>query len=189
MEDEEYFERTGREEADRLLPWVRAESTVLDLGCGMGRIAKYVAPHCATLWAADVSEEMLRFAADRLSDCRNVRFAHSADSAVPEVPDGSIDFAYSVLVLQHVEREDAFLLMRDVHRMLRPGGSAFVTWPNITEPFYLDTFVKYAETGEVANPARARIYTTIELETVLARIGFSAVEVQDAPNIVTVCTR
>jgi len=155
----------------------------------MGRVARYVAPHCRLLWAVDLSESMLSLAAERLEGLDNVRFARSGDTGVPSVPAASIDFLYSVLVLQHLEREDAFLLMEDVARMLRPGASAFVTWPNITEPFYLDGFVTYAHNGEAANPSRARMYTTIELETVLPLAGFSRVEVHDAPNIVTICTR
>jgi len=189
IDDEEYFERTGQEEADRLLPWVVPGSTVLDLGCGIGRIARYVAPHCRTLWAVDVSEPMLALAAEHLEGLTNVRFARVADTTVPDVPDGSIDFVYSVLVLQHLEREDAFCLMEDVARMLRPGAAAFVTWPNVTDPFYLDGFVTYARNGEVANPSRARMYTAMELETILPAAGFTKVEVYDAPNIVTICVR
>ena len=56
-------------------------------------------------------------------------------------------------------------------------------------PGTAELLMTYVENGEVANPARARMYTTSELECVLSRVGFSEVTVLDAPNIVTLCTR
>ena len=155
----------------------------------IGRIARYVAPHCHTLWAVDASDEMLEMAADRLAAHANVRYARCADTHVPAIADATIDFAYSIIVLQHLEKEDAFLLVEDVARVLRPGGRAYFTWPNLFDDFYLDSFLAYAHRGEVANPARARMYTASELECLLPCAGFSAVEVRPEPNIVTICTR
>ncbi len=188
-DDEERFERTGKEEMVRLAPFITAGSTVVDLGCGIGRVAYYTAPLCNTLWAADVSLEMLRYAKRRLAEFSNVRYALCDNTRVIDVPDRSADFVYSIIVLQHLEREDAFMLMRDALRMLRPGGTAFFTWPNLLHEFYAEAFVRYSENGEVANASRARMYTTTELQCILPRVGFSDVKVLDAPNIVTICTR
>jgi len=188
-DDEERFERTGKEEMSRLAPFITSESTVVDLGCGVGRVAYYTAPLCRTLWAVDVSPEMLQYCKERLARFSNVRYAQCHDTRVPDIPDGSVDFLYSIIVLQHLEREDAVMLMRDSLRMLRAGGKAFFTWPNLLHDYYLDAFMNYSENGEVANPSRARMYTTTELECVLPRVGFSEVTVLDAPNIVTICTR
>lgn len=188
-EDEERFEETGRGELERLRPYLTPDSTVLDLGCGIGRIARYVAPNCATLWAVDASPRMLELARGRLAGEANVRYALCADTRVADVPDASVDFVYSIIVLQHLEKEHAFLLVEDVVRMLRPGGRALFTWPNLLDDFFLDSFLSYAHDGGSANPSRARMYTTTELERLLPAAGFSAVEVREAPDIVTVCTR
>lgn len=188
-DDPERFEASGRQELARLVPYLDPGATVLDLGCGIGRIARYAAPHCHTLWAVDASEEMLEMAAQRLATAPNVRYARCEDTHVPAIADATIDFAYSIIVLQHLEKEDAFLLVEDVARMLRPGARAYFTWPNLLDDFYLDTFLAYAHRGEVANSARARMYTASELECLLPCAGFSAVEVRPEPNIVTICTR
>jgi ubiquinone/menaquinone biosynthesis C-methylase UbiE len=188
-DDAERFEFTGKQEAERILPHAGEDATVADIGCGIGRIALYMAPHCSTLWAVDVSDEMLSMARQRLADQPNVFYARCVDTRVPDIPSGSVDLAYSIIVLQHLEREDAFLLLEDIVRMLRRGGKAFITWPNITDPEYLESFVTYAHNGEAGHLSRARMYSTTELSVLLPRAGFRDVEVHDAPNIVTICTR
>jgi 2-polyprenyl-3-methyl-5-hydroxy-6-metoxy-1,4-benzoquinol methylase len=188
--DEERFEESGRQELKRLLPFVHPGATVLDLGCGIGRVTRPLAPHCGTIWAVDASPQMLEIARGRMAAVPNVRYALCADTVVPEVPDASVDFVYSIIVLQHLEKEDAFLLLEEVVRMLKPGGKAFLTWPDLHDDFYLGTFVRYAHQGEVANRTRARVYTAGELERLLPAAGFSTVELTpDPPDIVAVCTR
>ena len=119
--DAEAFERSGRLDAERLAPLIRPKYVVLDLGCGIGRVARYVSPLCTTVWAVDASESMLGYARERLGDLPNVRFARCAGTRIPDLADDSVDLAYSLITLQHLEREDAFALLRDVRRVLRTG--------------------------------------------------------------------
>src|SRR5438876_8972233 len=104
VSDPEAFEAAGRFDADRLNPFITPADTVLDLGCGIGRVTRYVAPLCREIWAVDVSETMLRFARERLAELPNVRFLVGRGISLPELETGSIDFVYSLLTLQHVER-------------------------------------------------------------------------------------
>ena len=48
----------------------------------------------------------------------------SADS-VPAILDGSLDIVISTMVMEHVPDEQAYLA--EIHRVLRPGGRAYVT--------------------------------------------------------------
>ena len=120
-DDSEAFERSGREAAEALAAHFGSGDTVLDLGCGVGRVARYAAPRCRILWAVDVSPLMLRYARQRMVGTTNVRYARCRGTTIPDIPTGAIDFAYSLLTLQHVEREDAFLLLRELGRVVRPG--------------------------------------------------------------------
>jgi ubiquinone/menaquinone biosynthesis C-methylase UbiE len=182
------FERAGRADAERLAELFGPDDAVLDLGCGIGRVARYVAPRCRELWAVDASETMLAAARRRL-DGPNVRYARSEGTAMPAVPSESVDTAYSLLTLQHLEREDAFALLRDLHRVLRPGGRAFLTFPNLLSDTYLDAFVAQVEGGEVANPARARAYTPQEVERLLPAAGLDIERLEAGVEIVAVCRR
>jgi ubiquinone/menaquinone biosynthesis C-methylase UbiE len=181
------FERAGRADAERLAELFGPDDVVLDLGCGIGRVARYVAPGCRELWAVDASEAMLASARRRLEGLANVRFARSEGTAMPAVPTASVDMAYSLLTLQHLEREDAFALLRDLRRVLRPGGRAFLTFPNLLSDTYLAAFVQQVERGEVANPARARAYTPQEVERLLPAAGFALERLDAGVEIVAVC--
>ena len=186
--DADGFERSGRVDAERLAPLIRPRDVVLDLGCGIGRVARYVSPFCETLWAVDASESMLGYARERLGGLPNVRFARCAGTQIPDVADDSVDVVYSLITLQHLEREDAFALLRDVRRVLRPGGSAYITFPNLLTDPYLDAFLAYVEGGEVANPARARFYTPEEVGRLLPAAGFAIDRLEPGVEIVVVCT-
>jgi ubiquinone/menaquinone biosynthesis C-methylase UbiE len=184
--DRDEFERTGRDDAERLAAYLPADATALDLGCGIGRVARYLAPRCTTLWAVDASPRMLELARTRLSELPNVRFARCVDTDVPDVPSASVDLAYALLVLQHLEREDAFLLLEELRRVVKPSGTVFVTFPNLLSDTYLSGFLEYARRGETANPARARMYTPQEVARIVPAAGF-AVDIEADVEIVAVC--
>ena len=83
-------------------------------------------------------------------------------ATVPPLPfaDGSFDFVISFQVIEHIRRDVDFV--REVHRVLRPGGQFIVTTPN-------------APMSLTRNPWHVREYTADELRDLLAR-SFSAVE-------------
>jgi ubiquinone/menaquinone biosynthesis C-methylase UbiE len=181
------FEESGRADAERVGRLVGREDTVLDLGCGIGRVARYMAERCRLLWAADASRVMLKMAAPRLADRPNVRMVQSHDAAIPEIPDHSVDVAYAILVLQHLEREDAFLLLRELRRLLRPGGAAYLTFPNLLSETYLKVFLDGVESRAVANLARTRMYTPQEVMRLLPAAGFRVEGFRAEQEIVVVC--
>ncbi len=129
---------------------------------------------------------MLELARTRLGELGNVRYARCVDTAIPDVPSGSVDLAYALLVLQHLEREDAFLLLEELRRVVTTAGTVFITFPNLLSDVYLGAFLDYAHNGQVANPARARMYTPEEVTRVVTAAGFD-VQIEADVEIVAVC--
>jgi ubiquinone/menaquinone biosynthesis C-methylase UbiE len=170
----ESFEEGGQIDARRLEPWLGPSVVALDLGCGLGRVAKPVSARCETLWAVDVSQRMLDLAGEYMQDRRNVRYARCDEVRVPMVPSASVDLAYSFLVLQHVEKEDAFLLLEELRRVIKPDGVLCLTFPNLLSDVYLDSFVNYAHAGQSNHRPRARMYTPEEVLRILPAAGFEA---------------
>lgn len=161
---------------------------MLDLGCGIGRVARYVAPTCARLWAVDASPAMLRYARRRLAGIPNVAFARARGTRLRPIGDGSVDMAYALLTLQHLEREDAFALLRELRRVVRPHGPVYLTFPNLLSDEYLAAFVDHVDRGAAGNPIRTRFYTPQEVERILPAAGFTVRELDAGVEIVAVCS-
>jgi malonyl-CoA O-methyltransferase len=98
--------------------------TVLDLGCGTGRHALWLAAAGAEVTAVDFSEGMLA-EARRKPGAERVRFLiRDLHDPLP-MPGGSFDRVVSGLVLEHLRDLGAFF--REARRILRPDGRAVVS--------------------------------------------------------------
>ena len=96
----------------------------LDLGCGTGRHASWLAAAGATVTAVDFSEGMLA-AARAKPDAAAIRFvAHDLHEPLP-FPPSAFDLVVSGLVLEHLR--DLAPFFREARRVLRDDGRAVVS--------------------------------------------------------------
>jgi SAM-dependent methyltransferase len=172
----EEFERTGRGDAEMIGRFLRGDDSVLDIGCGIGRVEKYLAPRVREMWAVDVSGEMIARAKRRLAGLPNVRLREvgNAEFLSSFEPD-RFDLVFSFLVLQHLAREDAFLYLRDAFRVLKPGGTLLTQFPNLLSASYTRAFVEQAESSP-RSPGRVRTYTEPEVRHILEMAGYEVFE-------------
>ncbi len=105
----------------RIFPWgsLPQDAVGLDAGCGSGRWSVKVAPRVGHLHLLDASTEALAVARGNLRDAGNVTFHHASASAIP-LPDGSLDFAFSLGVLHHVP--DTQGAIDEIARKLKPNA-------------------------------------------------------------------
>ncbi len=91
----------------------------IDIGCGTGRHALWLASQGAAVTGVDLTEAMLD-EARRKPHADRVRFLlHDVHEGLP-FDDGSFDLAVSGLVLEHIQHLDRFFA--EAARVLRPGG-------------------------------------------------------------------
>jgi SAM-dependent methyltransferase len=122
-------ERRALEPALRRL----ARATVLDAGCGDGRLAVDLASRGAEVVGLDASERMLVAARDRAARAGvQLRRVQAEAHSLP-FPDGCFDLVCSVTVLCFAT--DPGAVIRELARVLRPGGrlvlgalGRFSTW-------------------------------------------------------------
>lgn len=128
--------RTGAWAARQVVAALALDGTqrVLELGCGVGRIGRELADRCALWYGVDVSEAMLKVAAERLAHVPHKSLSVLRRTALPMLADGALDAVYSVAVLCHMDKEDLFLYVREVERVLRPGGLAYLETWNLAHP-------------------------------------------------------
>jgi SAM-dependent methyltransferase len=116
----EWFERYFE-----IFPWdaLPPRAVGMDLGCGSGRWARFVAPRVGTLHCIDASGAALDVARQRLGGLGGCVFHHASVDSIP-LPDASLDFAYSLGVLHHVP--DTAAGIAACVQKLKPGAPFLV---------------------------------------------------------------
>lgn len=91
---------------------------ILDAGCGSGPLALALRERGARVTGFDASAEMIRLARERLGEDTDLRVLDLAEELPFE--DGAFDDVVCSLALHYLEDWSAPL--RELHRVLRPGG-------------------------------------------------------------------
>jgi 2-polyprenyl-3-methyl-5-hydroxy-6-metoxy-1,4-benzoquinol methylase len=95
----------------------------LDFGCGVGRITQALASHFDNVVGIDISEAMIAQAALLNRHGERCRYV---SGTLQQFPSASFDFAFSVYVIQHVPRSMQGEVLRDIVRVLQPGGLGMI---------------------------------------------------------------
>jgi SAM-dependent methyltransferase len=174
--DAESFFRSGADEMATVLR--RAERLgiavsrrrALDFGCGAGRLTQAIASEFERSDGVDISASMLAVAK------RHNRFPERCFYHLNTAPDlalfdgGTFTFVYSALVLQHMEERYSTGYIRELLRVLAPGGLLVFQLPGHqgTEPSAGDA--RTESTGRLpAGAFRARL--TAHTDSVTAQAG------------------
>jgi len=132
---------------------------VLEAGCGEGRGVNLLINRSSNFTALDKIEEALVTLRRKYPQGEFIRADFPPFSSMPS---NRFDCIVSFQVIEHIEEDEFFL--RELYRMLKPGGKAFLSTPN--RPLSLSR-----------NPWHIREYTASELNALSSRI-FTKVTVQ-----------
>jgi len=131
---------------------------ILDAGCGTGfNIEYFSSPPSRTVFDLDISDPAIAYVRKRGLNT----VAQASVTAIP-FPSNCFDLVFSFEVITHLEcglHDDAF---REMHRVLKPGGSLFLRLP---------AFMWLWSTHDETIQAYYR-YTRPEIEEKLARLGY-----------------
>src|SRR5215510_9341015 len=99
--NEETLQVTGRWTAEQVAHalLVQKSDHVLELGCGVARVGRELAPLCGYWRGVDISENMLKVARSRTAHLLNVEFSLLSGTSLAEFPDNTFDKAYCVTTL------------------------------------------------------------------------------------------
>jgi SAM-dependent methyltransferase len=104
-------------------PFIKGE--LLELGCGEGRGVELLAPLATSYTGIDKIKEVV----DRLGE-KYPEYTFS-DGVFPPFPyeDNTFDSIVTFQVIEHVKQDEEFV--KEIHRVLKPGGVALMSTPNI----------------------------------------------------------
>lgn len=113
---------------------VKSKRTLVDLGCGNGRDAVFFAELGLHVTALDMSRIAI--------NCLNTKHIPNAEFICDDFITSKChtperyDYAYSRFTLHAVNEKQETLLLRKMHRSLKPGGKLFIEVRSIHDPLY-----------------------------------------------------
>jgi SAM-dependent methyltransferase len=126
---------------------LRPEHDVLDIGCGIGRMARYLCDYLepsSRYEGFDVIEESVRWCQENITPLFHnfgFRFTplfnalYNADPQLPSAaqfrfpyPDECFDFVFAHSIFTHLQPDEARNYLREIARVLRRGGTSYNTW-------------------------------------------------------------
>lgn len=149
----------------------------LEIGCGVGRVGRGLAPLVRRWSGCDVAPNMVGHARTRLRDLPNADVTEISGYELSGIPDASYDLVYCTVVFMHLDEWDRFNYVREAWRVLRPGGRFFCDNTNLMTDDGWAQFEQYrVGYHPTERPAHiGKCSTPQELETYLRRAGFSEV--------------
>jgi len=112
------------------------EDVVLDLGCGIGRTCKWVAPKVAEYIGIDFIPEMIDKAKIYNKDFENAKFFVN-DGKTFGSWDIPIDIVYCELAFQHMLKPVQKSYVKEIYRVLKPNGRFYGQLPKLS--YYKDS--------------------------------------------------
>lgn len=125
------LERATREIIAQLELWnvISQKRVVLDIGCGIGRVAAELAPRVKAVHGVDVSSGMIEAALRRCAPLSNVSLTKGNGRDLREFSDNSFDAAIAVDTFPYIHQSGAALVssfFRESARVLRPNGDLVI---------------------------------------------------------------
>lgn len=172
-------------------------ASLLDIGCGNGRVAE-IAQQCKAYYTGiDISKKLIQLAK------QNYPAAHFEIGSMLKLPfpDHQFDMVMAIASLQHIPSEKLRLqALQEMYRVAKPNGTLFMLNWNLYQPKWEKYFVKELDPGDAMIPWKDSVgnilaqryyhgFTDTELKHLLQASGW---KVQDQYysknkyNIVTV---
>jgi SAM-dependent methyltransferase len=135
--DTSLFWQRGREAVDGFLENLQlgdtSKWTMVEIGCGLGRMTHRFAQKFNKVYAVDVSLAMLEKARSIWKEFSNIEFILGSGADLKPIKTNTTDFVFSFIVLQHVLEEAVVLnYIREAARVLHPAGIAFLQFRTFT---------------------------------------------------------
>jgi ubiquinone/menaquinone biosynthesis C-methylase UbiE len=163
-----YVERQAR----MILKETSKDDVFVDIGGGDCEVALLVAPHVARAMVVDVCDKLVPKV-----EAENFTFVKTTGVRVP-LESESVSFLYSNQLMEHLHPQDALEQLRELHRVLKPGGRYLCRTPNrVTGPHDVSRYF-----DDIAHGTHMQEYTYGQLARKFRAAGFDRIRILVAPR-------
>ena len=144
-------------------------NVVADIGAGRGELTNLLTPFAHKLLMLDDFENPEK--------PPHTEFVKVDLNNVWNLPDNSVDFAFSLEVIEHIENPRHFI--REMKRIVKPGGYAFVSTPNNLNIFSRLNFLfkhEHRWFKDFSYPAHISVLTKKDFRRILAENDLTLID-------------
>jgi SAM-dependent methyltransferase len=163
-------DRLGESLSGHYLPAISAQSVVLELGPGTGRLSRHLIDRCRELVLADYSQLVCDWLQHYLRSKGRFRIVHLSSPVLAEIPSQTVDVVVAHGVFEHIDLDDMASFLDEFARVLRPGGVAMFNFDNFVSRGGLEWFARWRPAP--GNPGIFRFYHPDVVRAVAALSGF-----------------
>jgi SAM-dependent methyltransferase len=126
-------------------PFLGRPGSILEIGAGGGRFTELLAARAERVIAADTSPAMLALVRERFATRPQVSCLLLDGRGLAPIPDRSLDAAFSYDVFVHLSPWEIHVYLRELARVLKPGGRAVLHHANTLSDLGWKKFLADAE--------------------------------------------
>lgn len=137
-------------------PFIQGD--LLELGCGEGRGVELLAPLAKSFIGIDKIKDIIVRLEEKYPDYQFM------SGVFPPFPfdDNSFDSIVTFQVIEHVKDDEGFI--REIHRVLKPGGKALITTPNIKMTLSRNPWHEREYTGDELTALCKKYFDNVEMK-------------------------
>lgn len=139
--------------------------SILDIGCGTGRLVKFLNKKGFAATGIDKSEEAIK-KAQITNPKKNIQLASATKLPFKK---NSFDLVCAISVIEHLSETEARKFLKEAYRILKPEGYLFLVTPNYSTPlriFQGKNWFAYQD------PTHVKYYSPVSLKKLLKNFGF-----------------
>ncbi|MFC1764580.1 methyltransferase domain-containing protein [Planctomycetota bacterium] len=163
------FAHSGQHDCEQLLaglePYLDRSWNVLEIGCGIGRLLKPLAPRFRYICGVDVSPEMILQSKNWLAGLVNVETFENTGVDLRRFGDNGFDCVFSYVAFQHMPKEVFASYLPEINRVLKPQGL-----------LKFQIFLGATHAPDLDDTLTLRVYDERELSLKLEQAGFAILD-------------
>jgi len=138
---------------------------VLDVGCGTGKLVKFLNENGFQAYGCDTAEIAVKTA--QKNNKKNAILKASATKLPSK--NNSFDLIASISTIEHLTQKEIVSFLKEAYRVLRPQGFLFIITPNFASPW---RFIQGRKWFGYSDPTHINFFTPLSLAKLLKDYDF-----------------